>query len=87
MSFNFNSVNNFNQPIIKQPQKTSDGSGGNTGYFQQGQGDDEQNQEQDQDKFETSIFDEEDNKDTLKVDNMRIFKNMLQNLKKLFFNK
>lgn len=87
MSFNFNSINNFNQPIIKQPSKTGDGSGGNTGYFQQGQGNEDQDQDQNQDKFETSIFEEDDDKATLKVDNMRIFKNMFKKLKNLFFNK
>ena len=60
MSFNFNSVNNnFNQPAIQQPQKTGDGSGGNTGYFQQGE-QDEEDDERDQDEFDKSIFDGQD---------------------------
>lgn len=87
MSFNFNSVNNFNQPVIKQPSKTSDGSGGNTGYFQQGQGDEDQDQDQDQDKFEKSIFDGNDDDSFIQKRDTDLAKIIFNKIKKLFGKK
>ena len=86
MSFNFNSVNNFNQPVIKQPSKTSDGSGGNTGYFQQGEKDEEEN-ERDQDEFDKSIFDENDDDSFIQKNDSDLAKIIFNKIKKLFGQK
>lgn len=86
MGFNFNSVNNFNQPVIKQPSKTSDGSGGNTGYFQQGKQDKEEN-ERDQDEFDKSIFDGQDDDSFIQEKDTDIAKLIFNKIKKLFGKK
>ncbi len=86
MSFNYNVNNNFNQPVIKQPQKTSDGSGGNTGYFQQGEKDEEE-KDQDHDEFDKSIFDEEDVDSIIQKNDTDLAKIIFNKIKKLFGKK
>jgi len=87
MSFNFNSINNnFNQPAIQQPQKTGDGSGGNTGYFQQGEKN-EEDEERDNDEFDKSIFDDKDEETFLQKNDSDLAKFIFNKFKKLFGQK
>lgn len=87
MSFNFNSVNNFNQPSIQQTQKTSDGGAGNTGYFQQGEQEEEEKDERDQEEFDKSIFDENDDDSFLQSSDTDLAKIIFNKFKKLFGKK
>lgn len=87
MSFNFNPVGNeFNQPIIKQSSSVGDGSGGNTGYFQQEQ-QEEDEQEQERDEFDKSIFNEDDDDSFLQESDSDLAKKIFDKFKKLFGNK
>ena len=86
MGFNFNSVNNnFNQPSIQQPQKTGDWSGGNTGYFQQEEREEED--ERDQEEFDKSIFDDKDEEAFLQKNDSDLAKIIFNKFKKLFGGK
>ena len=86
MGFNFNVNNNFNQPMIQQPQKTGDGSGGNTGYFQQGEKDEEE-KERDQDEFDKSIFDGNEDEKFVQKNDTFLAKIIFNKIKKLFGQK
>lgn len=86
MGYNFNVNNNFNQPIIQQPQKTGDGSGGNTGYFQQGEKDEEEN-ERDQDEFDKSIFDGNKDENFVQKNDIDLAKIIFNKIKKMFGQK
>lgn len=87
MSFNFNPVGNeFNQPVIQQSSKVGDGSGGNTGYFQQQQKEEEE-QEKDRDEFDKSIFNENDDDSFLEESDDALAKKIFEKFKKLFGNK
>ena len=86
MSFNFNSVGNeFNQPMVQQSSKVGDGSGGNTGYFQQQQKEEEQ--EKDRDEFDKSIFNEDDDDSFLQESDSDLAKKIFDKFKKLFGSK
>lgn len=63
MSFNFNNVNIPHTPT-PQIKKTGDGHAGNSGYCPQ-QKKEEKSKEDEMDKFDSSIFDDEDTSEFL----------------------